>query len=82
MMEVDVQPGPPLRLGTPKPLFEFTFGDLLFTSSQVRAYDVTPDGQQFFVFQERPRPPMAPVTHISLVLNWFEELKAKVPTTR
>jgi serine/threonine-protein kinase len=82
MMEVGVQPGPPLRLGTPKPLFEFTLGDLLFTSTQVRAYDLTPDGQRFFVFQARPRPPMPPVTHIDLILNWFEELKAKVPTSR
>jgi hypothetical protein len=30
-------------------------------------------------------PPLAsvpPVTHINLVFNWFEELKAKVPATR
>ncbi len=24
-------------------------------------------------------PPLPPVTHVRLILNWFEELKAKVP---
>jgi Tol biopolymer transport system component len=78
MMEVDVQPGSPPRIGTPRPLFEFA-GDLFADSVIVRAYDVTPDGQRFFVVQKRPAPPLPPVTHVNLVLNWFEELKAKVP---
>jgi hypothetical protein len=40
-----------------------------------------PDGQPFHT-SRTPKPPPAPVvTHINLVLNWFEELKAKVPTS-
>jgi len=41
-----------------------------------RSYDVTPDGQHFLMTklpgnQARPR--------IRVVMNWFEELRAKVP---
>jgi hypothetical protein len=37
------------------------------------------DGQQFYAARSMPaaRPPA--VTHISIIQNWFEELKAKVP---
>ena len=41
-----------------------------------RSYDVTPDGQRFLLTKvpgERPQP------RIMVVLNWFEELLAKVP---
>jgi hypothetical protein len=43
-----------------------------------RQYDVSGDGSSFLVFQEQPGPAPAPVTHINLIQNWFEELKAKV----
>ena len=41
-----------------------------------RSYDVTPDGQRFLLTKvpgERPQP------RIMVVLNWFEELRARVP---
>jgi serine/threonine protein kinase len=40
--------------------------------------DVTPDGRRFLMLRasEQPSPP---VTHINVVLNWFEELKRRVP---
>ena len=43
-------------------------------------YDVAPDGRRFYAHQSRrlPSPPL--VTHIEIILNWVEELKAKVPT--
>jgi serine/threonine-protein kinase len=44
-----------------------------------RQYDVSGDGSSFLVFQEQPGPAPVPVTHINLIQNWFEELKAKVP---
>jgi len=43
------------------------------------SYDVTPDGQRFVIVQEATRPP-AHVSQLILVENWFEELKARVPT--
>jgi len=41
-----------------------------------------PGGQRFYVLQLRPAPPPPVVTHINLIENWHEELKAKVPTGR
>jgi hypothetical protein len=41
-----------------------------------RSYDVTPDGQRFLLTKlpgERPQP------RIMVVLNWFEELRARMP---
>jgi serine/threonine protein kinase len=38
--------------------------------------------QRFFVTQALPLPPARPVTHIDLVFNWVEELKAKVAAAR
>lgn len=80
MMAVDFQPGAPPRIGTPQLLFQFDPRRLVFGCSPVRCYDVAPDGQRFVAVQT-PTPPPAPVvTHINLIQNWFEELKAKVPT--
>ena len=45
-------------------------------------YDVAPDGQRFFATSRLPAPRVAPVTHINLILNWFEELKARAPSTK
>ncbi len=79
MMAAGFEPGSPPTLGTPRRLFEFDSSDLRFACLPVRCYDVAPDGQRFYGVQARPVPPLPPVTHINLVLNWFEELKAKVP---
>jgi hypothetical protein len=75
-------PASPPRIGRPRQLFEFAGGDLPFGFGQVRCYDVAPDGQRFYTVQWRTPPPAPVVTHINLILNWFEELKAKVPTTK
>jgi Tol biopolymer transport system component len=46
-----------------------------------RCYDISPDGRRFLVtvFSGRPARPPAPTHEMHVVLNWFEELKAKVP---
>jgi hypothetical protein len=79
MMVAGFEPGSPPRVGAPRPLFEFGWNDLRFWCTPIRCYDVAPDGQRFFVVQERPAVALPPVTHINLIQNWFEELKAKVP---
>ena len=47
-----------------------------------REYDVTPDGKRFIAVADaahsQPGAPVAP--QIQVVLNWFEELKQRVPT--
>jgi hypothetical protein len=78
MVAVPFDPGTG-RIGTPQPLFEFDGRELTFRCSPVRCYDVAPDGQRFFVVQTSAPPPPPKVTQINLVLNWAEELKAKVP---
>jgi hypothetical protein len=70
------------RLGSPRPLFPFLGSDLRFYSTPFPGYDVAQDGQRFFVTQTVPSPPVRPVTQVNIVLNWFEELKAKAPATR
>jgi serine/threonine-protein kinase len=79
MMAVDVNAASSLRIGRPKPLFEFDPVDLRFYCTPARCYDVALDGQRFLVVQRMPTPPKPAVTHLNLIQNWFEELKAKVP---
>jgi hypothetical protein len=40
------------------------------------AYDVSPDGQRFLMI--KPRQGVEQRRAVTVVLNWFEELKAKV----
>ena len=42
-----------------------------------QGYDVAPDGQRLLIVT---REEAAPVSQLDLVLNWFEELTARVPT--
>jgi serine/threonine-protein kinase len=66
------------RIGRPRPLFPAK-EELGFASVGTRGYDVARDGQRFYVLQFQVPPPVPPVTHVGLIQNWFEELKAKVP---
>jgi serine/threonine-protein kinase len=78
MMVVDVETDGQFRAGTPRPLFVLPDG-LWIQTIPLRNYDVYPDGQNFIVM----RPDVtqeAPVTKLSLVLNWSEEMKRRVPT--
>jgi eukaryotic-like serine/threonine-protein kinase len=51
------------------------FEDLHFDSGNA-LYDVMPDGEHFVFLLEQSSSP----THYNVVLNWFEELKARVPS--
>jgi Tol biopolymer transport system component len=55
------------------------------TTGRGRNYDVTPDGKRFVVVtsadSESPAATRPSPQQIHTVLNWFEELKARVPTT-
>ena len=78
VVDMDVTRG--VRVGATRRLFEFSNLDLYFLGSP-RCYEVSPDGQRFYVPKSvAPLPPAPVVTHINLIQNWFEELKAKVPT--
>ena len=43
-----------------------------------RGYDVSRDGQTFYLTQPKERPPIH-ATHMVLVQNWAEELQRRVP---
>jgi serine/threonine-protein kinase len=55
----------------PKLLFEGPYVNVGGVS-----YDVTQDGQRFLLL-EPVEPEIAPVTHLNVVLNWFEDVKQK-----
>ena len=75
MMAVDVTSQPTYMAGKPKVLFEGQYG----STAPLRGYDVTPDGRRFLMVQPKQQPAPA-LSEMVLVLNWFEELKQKVPT--
>jgi hypothetical protein len=43
-------------------------------------YDVSPDGQRFAMVQGSQTAGVVGPVELCLVQNWFEELKARVPT--
>ena len=79
MMSVEFDARSSLRIGRPSQLFEFDRAVLRMGGTPVRCYDVAPDGQRFYAVLTKTLPPTPKVTHISLIPNWFEALKAKVP---
>jgi Tol biopolymer transport system component len=81
MMVVDVRETPSLALGSPQQLFVFDERKFpTFRCGPTRCYDVAPDGQRFFGAQHQEFPAAPAVTHISVITNWLDELKQKVPT--
>jgi Tol biopolymer transport system component len=67
----------PGRPGNPAPLFSFRHDRLFVGTPILTPYAVSPDGQRFYAARSLPQVPV-PVTEINLVLNWFEELRARV----
>jgi Tol biopolymer transport system component len=76
MMAVEVATKPSFSVGTPKMLFEG--GYQLLPAISTPNYDVSPDGQRFLMLKPVESAQAAP-TQINVVLNWFEELKRRVP---
>ena len=75
MIAVDSTTQPTFSAGKPKVLFEAPYAPSLQTSP---FYDVSADGQRFVMVKEAEEGSSA--MQINIVLNWFEELKQKVPT--
>jgi serine/threonine-protein kinase len=74
MLVAPVEPGPTLRAGTPRVLFEENFLGIIWDVS----YDVAADGERLLMVKTGGR--SAAPDRVHLVLNWFEELKRLVPT--
>lgn len=76
MMAVHIAPGARFKFGQPRRLFE---GDYE-TEVPLRSYDVTPDGQHFIMLRNEPLPDQR-VTKLTVVLNWFDELRRRAPAS-
>ncbi len=76
MMAVDIATEPSFAVGKPHVLFAGPYEPSPATSPN---YDVSPDGQRFLMLKPSEQEAAAP-TQINVVLNWFEELKRRVPT--
>lgn len=70
LMSVAVEDGIPTS--APRQLFAMEKSE-----DHRREFDVAPDGERFLVME-----PASPRTEIKIILNWFEELRAKVPPAR
>jgi len=74
MMAVEITTEPSFQAGTPRMLFE---GDYERGNNEAY-YDVSHDGQRFLMIQADEQDSTEP-QQINVVLNWFEELKQRVP---
>ena len=82
MMMVEVETKPTFKLGKSKILFN------LQDMGRRNVSDISPDGKRFLMLknvetaEDESRveePTFAPPRKISIVVNWFEELKIRVP---
>ena len=71
-VSIDLQNG---RSGPPRALFAGSYPDNPGWT-RPRSYDVTPDGERFLMTK---LPAGLPRPRINVVLNWFDEVRAKVP---
>ena len=77
MMRVPMQTSPELIVGKPEMLFA---GAYLGSADGPPNYDVSPDGQRFLMVKPGDEERSSVAIHI--VLDWFEELKRRVPVPR
>jgi serine/threonine-protein kinase len=81
MMAVDIDDSASFRAGAPHELFTVKDGSPRWPleTIPVRSYDVYPDGRHFIAsLLEHQTDPQ--VARLNVVLNWFDELKRRVPT--
>jgi len=76
IMAAEIITQPSFSAGKSKILFG---GPYQPTPATLTNYDVSPDGQRFLMLKPTEQAEAAP-TQINVVLNWFEELKRRVPT--
>jgi serine/threonine-protein kinase len=74
--------GSSLTVGSPATVFTDPYRlDTGGANGGMANYDVSPDGKQF-VMVEEPKAASQTTARLQVVLNWFDELKARVPTGR
>jgi hypothetical protein len=78
MMAVAIETKATFAAAKPKLLFEGHYEAGLYAFQ--RNYDISPDGQRFLMIKASEQESAA--RQINVVLNWFEELKGRVPSER
>jgi hypothetical protein len=76
MMSVPVQTSGSFAHGQASMLFE---GQFFVGTAFSRYFDVSPDGQRFLMIKTSASPGAETMSGVVVVLNWFEELKQRVP---
>ena len=76
LMALPIQSTLAFSPGTPTKLFDTRY----YAAANARTYDVSRDGQTFLMIKAAGDDPTSTPTGIVVVLNWVEELKARVPT--
>ena len=76
LMAAEISTQPAFSASNPRELFELQRVTGIAPPGYA-IYDVSPDGQRFLIVQESEQQQATP---INVVLNWFEELKRRVPT--
>jgi len=78
MISVAVGSDPAFSFGSPKTLFRSIYAGV--SGSSGTPYDIHPDGKRFLMMKLPGAPSTAANPQkINIVLNWFEELKQRVP---
>jgi serine/threonine protein kinase/Tol biopolymer transport system component len=83
-MAVEVETEPTFRRGNPKILFQGMYFTNRFQMDTSTPWDISPDGKKFLMIKPAASAAAAPTAaspqpKIIVVLNWFEELKQRVP---
>ena len=79
MMAVTFETNPEFKPAAPTLLFEEKF----LLNGWTNTYDVHPDGNKFLMIKEDEAPAESAIrTPISVVINWFEELKRLAPVKK
>ncbi len=81
VMEVDVETKPKFVKGTPKILFKFKYTGV--STNGGTPWDIHPDGKRFLMMKgpgtDTGAGQQSPSKKITVIQNWFEELKERVP---
>jgi serine/threonine-protein kinase len=81
LMRVDVQTGPTFTTSAPVLVLERSSVSNAVGLS-ARTYDLSLDGRRFLMIKDVETPNSANAPGLVAVVNWFEELKRKVPVSR
>jgi hypothetical protein len=85
VMAVSIKTEPTFNIEIPKSLFRgnYASADFGLPNLALSAWDVSPDGKRFLMMKDLQAASETPAAsfprRLDIVLNWFEELKERVP---